>query len=99
VRSGRARRRSPHLKTRRHSARKAKIFIGAAFTPKRSLGGSIAPQKGDAGAARHLGVEYMDGKKNVVERDFEKARKFHLQAAQGGDARSMFDLGTIYEQG
>ena len=55
--------------------------------------------KGDAAAARHLGVEYMDGKKNVVERDYEKARKFHLLAAQAGDARSMFDLGTIYEQG
>jgi len=54
---------------------------------------------GDAGAARHLGVEYMDGKGNVVERDYEKARKYHLQAAQSGDRRSMFDLGTIFEHG
>ncbi len=55
--------------------------------------------KGDAGAARHLGVEYMDGKGNVVERDYEKARTYHLQAAQAGDARSMFDLGTLFEHG
>jgi uncharacterized protein len=55
--------------------------------------------KGDAQAARRLGVEYMDGKGNVVERDYEKARKYHLQAAKAGEARSMMDLGTIYEQG
>lgn len=55
--------------------------------------------KGDAGAARHLGVEYMDGKANVVQRDYERARAYHLQAAQAGDARSMFDLGTIFEHG
>ena len=55
--------------------------------------------KGDAAAARHLGVEYMDGKGNVVQRDYEKARRYHLQAAKAGDARSMMDLGTIYENG
>ena len=55
--------------------------------------------KGDAGAARHLGVEYMDGKGNVVQRDYEKARRYHMQAAKAGDARSMMDLGTIYEHG
>jgi TPR repeat protein len=53
--------------------------------------------KGDAGAARHLGVEYMDGKGNVVQRDYEKARTYHMQAARAGDPRSMFDLGTMYE--
>lgn len=55
--------------------------------------------KGDAVAARRLGVEYMDGKGGVVQRDYEKARFYHLQAAKAGDARSMFDLGTIYENG
>jgi len=55
--------------------------------------------KGDAAAARRLGVEYMDGKIGVVQRDYERARFYHLQAAKAGDARSMFDLGTIYENG
>jgi len=55
--------------------------------------------KGDRQAARRLGVEYMDGKGGVVQRDYEKARFYHLQAAKAGDARSMFDLGTIYENG
>jgi hypothetical protein len=35
----------------------------------------------------------------VVERDYEKARKYHLQAATGGERRSMMDLGTIHENG
>ena len=55
--------------------------------------------KGDIEAARRLGVEYMDGKGGVVERDFEKARNYHLQAAMGGERRSMMDLGTIHEHG
>ena len=55
--------------------------------------------KGDAEAARRLGVEYMDGKGGVVQRDYEKARIYHTQAAKAGDARSMFDLGTIFENG
>lgn len=55
--------------------------------------------KGDIEAARRLGIEYMDGKGGVVERDYEKARKYHLQAAMGGERRSMMDLGTIHEHG
>jgi len=55
--------------------------------------------KGDAGAAYHLGVEYMDGKPNVVQRDYEKARKYHMQAALAGDPRSMMDIGSMYEYG
>lgn len=55
--------------------------------------------KGDIESARRLGVEYMDGKGGVVARDYEKARKYHLQAAMGGERRSMMDLGTIYEHG
>ncbi|MBL8779721.1 MAG: sel1 repeat family protein [Alphaproteobacteria bacterium] len=55
--------------------------------------------KGDIESARRLGIEYMDGKGGVVERDYEKARKYHQQAAMGGERRSMMDLGTIYEHG
>jgi Sel1 repeat len=55
--------------------------------------------QGDIESARRLGVEYMDGKRGVIERDFEKARFYHLQAAMGGERRSMMDLGTIYENG
>jgi TPR repeat protein len=50
-------------------------------------------------AAHQLAVEYMDGKPGVVARDYEKARKYHLQAAEAGDPRSMFDLGSIHEFG
>ncbi|MBP6014691.1 MAG: sel1 repeat family protein [Alphaproteobacteria bacterium] len=55
--------------------------------------------QGDIESARRLGIEYMDGKRGVVERDFEKARRYHLQAAMGGESRSMMDLGTIHENG
>jgi TPR repeat protein len=58
-----------------------------------------AADAGDALAAHELAVEYMDGKPMVVQRDYEKARKYHLQAAQAGDPRSMFDLGSMYEFG
>lgn len=58
-----------------------------------------AAARGDVPAAHRLGVEYMDGKPGVVQRDFDKARNYHLQAARGGDPLSMFDLGTMYEFG
>jgi len=58
-----------------------------------------AADAGDALAAHQLGVEYMDGKPWVVPRDYEKSRKYHLQAAAAGDPRSMFDIGSIYEFG
>jgi TPR repeat protein len=54
---------------------------------------------GDSDAAYHLGVEYMDGKPNVVQRDYDAARKYHMQAAKAGDPRSMMDIGTMYEYG
>lgn len=54
---------------------------------------------GDVESARRLGVEYMDGKRGVVDRDLEKARTYHLQAAMGGEPRSMMDLGTMYDNG
>jgi Sel1 repeat len=55
--------------------------------------------KGNAQAAHRLGVEYMDGKPGVVERDSEKAMKYHRQAALAGNALSMFDVGTLFEYG
>jgi TPR repeat protein len=55
--------------------------------------------KGNAHAAHRLGVEYMDGKPGVVQRDYEKAIRYHRQAAFAGVALSMFDLGSIYEHG
>jgi TPR repeat protein len=58
-----------------------------------------AAGKGDVYAAHRLGVEYMDGKPWVVQRDYVKAQKFHKQAALGGYSLSMFDLGSIYEFG
>jgi TPR repeat protein len=35
----------------------------------------------------------------VVPRDYEKARKDHMQAAEAGDPRSLFDIGSIHEFG
>jgi TPR repeat protein len=58
-----------------------------------------AADKGNAYAAHRLGVEFMDGKPGVVARDFEKARRYHIQAARLGFALSMFDLGSINEFG
>ncbi|MEQ1753642.1 MAG: tetratricopeptide repeat protein [Micropepsaceae bacterium] len=58
-----------------------------------------AAAKGDAYAAHRLGVEYMDGKPGVVQRDYAKARAYHLQAAKQGYSLSMFDLGSMNEFG
>jgi len=58
-----------------------------------------AAESGDRAAAYRLGVEYMDGKPLVVKRDFAEARKWFEQAAQAGDPRAQFDLGTLHEFG
>jgi TPR repeat protein len=58
-----------------------------------------AAAKGNAYAAHRLGVEYMDGKPGVVQRDYDKARQYHLQAARQGYSLSMFDLGSMNEYG
>ena len=55
--------------------------------------------QGDIESARRLGMEYMDGKPWVVAQDYAKARQYHLQAAMGGERRSMMDLGTLAESG
>lgn len=60
---------------------------------------TTAAAGGDAYAAHRLGVEYMDGKPGVVQRDYDKARQYHTQAARLGFALSMFDLGSINEYG
>lgn len=58
-----------------------------------------AAAKGNTYAAHRLGVEYMDGKPGVVQRDYEKARQYHTQAARQGYSLSMFDLGSMNEYG
>jgi len=58
-----------------------------------------AAAKGNAYAAHRLGVEYMDGKPGVVQRDYAKARQYHTQAALLGISLSMFDLGSMNEYG
>jgi len=55
--------------------------------------------KGDPQAAHRLGMEYMDGKPGVVERDYDKALAYHRQSAMAGNALSMFDVGTMFEFG
>ncbi|MBL8783125.1 MAG: sel1 repeat family protein [Alphaproteobacteria bacterium] len=55
--------------------------------------------QGDAYAAYRLGVEYMDGKPGVVQRDYVKAMKYHRQAGLAGIALSMFDVGSMFEYG
>jgi localization factor PodJL len=58
-----------------------------------------AADKGNTYAAHRLGVEYMDGKPGVVQRDYQKARQYHTQAARQGYSLSMFDLGSMNEYG
>ena len=55
--------------------------------------------KGNPQAAHRLGVEYLDGKVGVVQRDYARAMKYHMQAAMAGNPLSMFDLGSMYEYG
>lgn len=55
--------------------------------------------KGNAQAAHRLGVEFMDGKPGVTQRDYAKAMQYHKQAALAGNALSMFDLGSMFEYG
>lgn len=55
--------------------------------------------KGDAYAAYRLGVEYMDAKPGVVQRDYAKAMQYHRQAAMAGIPLSMFDVGSMFEYG
>lgn len=55
--------------------------------------------KGDAYAAYRLGVEYMDAKPGVLQRDYAKAMQYHRQAAVAGIPLSMFDVGSMFEYG
>jgi len=63
--------------------------------------------RGNTQAAHRLGVEYMDGKRWVVGEgcaaprcpDYSQAMQYHRQAALGGNALSMFDMGSLYEYG
>lgn len=60
---------------------------------------TAAADKGSAYAAHRLGVEYMTGHAGVVQQDYGKARRYHLQAARAGYTLSMFDLGSMCEAG
>jgi TPR repeat protein len=55
--------------------------------------------KGNPQAAHRLGVEYMDGKPGVTQRDWAKAMQYHRQAALAGNPLSMFDIGSMFEYG
>jgi TPR repeat protein len=92
----------------------ASAFAAPAAPPQRSEGEQLFQQghykeamawwteraaQGDIESARRLGMQYMDGLPWVTERDYAKARQYHLQAAMGGERRSMMDLGTIHENG
>lgn len=55
--------------------------------------------KGNAYAAYRLGVEYMDAKPGVVQRDYVRAMQYHRQAAIAGIPLSMFDVGSMFEYG
>jgi TPR repeat protein len=56
-------------------------------------------KQGDRESHYRLGVEYFHGTSGAVARDLTKAREHHLAAAKLGEPRSMFDLGTMYEEG
>jgi len=58
-----------------------------------------AAEQGDRWAAYRLGVEYLDGKPNVVKRDVAEAVKWIRQAAEANEPRAQFEMGSLYEYG
>lgn len=58
-----------------------------------------AAEQGDRWAAYRLGVEYLDGKPNVVKRDLAEAVKWIRQAAEANEPRAQFEMGSLYEYG
>ncbi len=56
-------------------------------------------EAGDAVAAYKLGVEHLDGKPGVVQRDLAEANRWLAQAAQAGEPRAQFEMGSISEYG
>jgi TPR repeat protein len=56
-------------------------------------------QRGDRWSAYRLGVEYLDGKPNVVKRDVTAGTRWIRFAAEHNEPRAQFELGTLYEAG
>lgn len=62
-----------------------------------------AAASGSANAAYRLGVAHNDGLASdtriIVQRDFAEAAKWYTMAAELGDERAQFDLGSLYDNG
>lgn len=58
-----------------------------------------AATAGDRDAAYRLGIEYLDGKPLVVQRDAAEGAKWIAQSAEANDARAQFELASLYEYG
>jgi hypothetical protein len=58
-----------------------------------------AAEAGDRVAAYRLGIEYLDGKPNVVARDYAEGAKWIRMAAMANEPRAQFELGSLYEFG
>ncbi len=58
-----------------------------------------AAEAGDRRSAYLLGVEYIDGKSNVVGRDYAEGEKWIGQAAEAGEPAAQFEMGSLYEHG
>ena len=62
-----------------------------------------AAQNGSANAGYRLGVAHNDGVASdtrvIISRDFAEAAKWYTLAAELGDERAQFDLGSLYDSG
>lgn len=56
-------------------------------------------KKGDLESNYRLGREYIFSPSGIVEKDLAKAFDYLMVAAKLGDPRSMFEIGTIYDNG
>jgi TPR repeat protein len=55
--------------------------------------------RGDRWSAYRLGVEYLDGKPNVVKQDVPEGARWIRIAAEENEPRAQFELGSLYESG
>ncbi|BCW89358.1 hypothetical protein sos41_25180 [Alphaproteobacteria bacterium SO-S41] len=58
-----------------------------------------AAEAGDRVAAYRVGIEYLDGKPGVVQRDLNEGAKWIRMAAEWNEPRAQFELGSLYENG
>jgi len=56
-------------------------------------------ERGDRWSAYRLGVEYLDGKPNVVRRNIAEGMRWIRMAAEENEPRAQFELGSLYELG